>query len=300
MAVVAFAAGFVFLSGQPGATASPSGGASGAGTSISTETHSPTPRFVRSIVLVASVGEPKAWTPAGLTWTGIQAAATRIGATTSNVVPASNADLPADLDKAAVAEGAVVVTVGPTADAAVRAAAAAHPATQFLEMDVVAPDGAPPNVHGLAFDEAEAGYLAGYVAAAFSGAGKIAMAGDAQTDVHSTNYGAGFRNGAAQAVPGIAVAFAYAGTPDSPDRGRTAAAGLVKAGNDVILAMPSLSGIGAMREACARKARLVAVDADAAQIVPDVESCLIVSVMKRYDTAVATAIGTASRGGALQ
>jgi basic membrane protein A len=297
--MIALAAAWVFVSSQSGATASPKAGSPGAGTSISTETASPTPRFVRSIILVASIGEPKGSTPAGLTWTGIQAAAAHIGATTSNVVPASNAELAGDLDQAAMAQSAVVVTVGSTADAAVQAAAAAHPTTQFLEMDVVVPDTSPPNVHGLAFDEAEAGYLAGYVAAAFSGSGKVGMVGDAQTDVHSTNYGAGFRNGAAEAVPAIAVALAYAGTPDSPDRGRTAAAGLVKGGNDVILAMPSLSGIGAMRETCARKARLVAVDADAWQVVPDVDSCLIVSVMKRYDAAVTAAIGTASKGTAL-
>ena len=54
-----------------------------------------------------------------------------------------------------------------------------------------------------------------------------------------------------------------------------------------------------MREACARKARLVAVDTDAWQIVPDVNSCLIVSVMKRYDAAVIAAIATASKGTAL-
>jgi basic membrane lipoprotein Med (substrate-binding protein (PBP1-ABC) superfamily) len=56
------------------------------------------------------------------------------------------------------------------------------------------------------------------------------------------------------------------------------------------MAMPSLSGIGAMREACTRKAQLVAVGTDAWQTVPDVRPCLIVSVMKRYDVAVTTAI----------
>jgi len=95
------------------------------------------------------------------------------------------------------------------------------------------------------------------------------------------------------------VDFAYAGTPDSPDKGRTAAAGLVKAGSDVVLAMPSLSGIGAFREACAGKARLVAVDADAWQTVPDIQACLIVSVMKRYDVAVSAAIVAVAGGRAV-
>jgi basic membrane protein A and related proteins len=243
-----------------------------------------------SVTLVASVGEPKDWTPAGLTWTGIEATAERIGATISLVQPVSNADLMADVDRAAAADGAVVVTVGPAADAAVQAAATAHPKTQFLEMDVAVLATSPPNVHGLVFDEAEAGYLAGFVAASFSGSGKVAMVGDTSADSRSSNYAAGFRNGAAQAAPGVGVAVAYSGSPDLPDRGRTAAAGLVKAGSSIVMAMPSLAGIGALREACIRKAQVVAVETDAWQTLPDIRPCLIVSVIKRYDVAVAAAI----------
>jgi basic membrane protein A and related proteins len=279
----------------PGPTPSPVGGsptatATASPTPTPTATPTPTPRIVMAVTLVASIGEPKDWTPAGLTWNGIQATAKRIGATTSLVQPVTNADLMADVEQAAIADGAVVVTVGPAADAAVQAAAAAHPKTQFLEMDVAVPGTSPANVHGFVFDEAEAGYLAGFVAASFSGSGKVAMVGDTATDSRSTNYAAGFRSGAAQAAPGIAVAFAYGGSPDLPDRGRTAAAGLVKAGNSVVLAMPSLTGIGAMREACTRKARVVAVETDAWQTVPDIQPCLIVSVVKRYDVAVTAAI----------
>jgi basic membrane protein A len=192
-----------------------------------------------------------------------------------------------------------VVTVGPDADAAVRAAAKAHPATQFLELGVVVPDTSPSNVHGLVFDQAEAGYLAGYIAAALTTSGKVGMVGDTKTDVRSTNFAAGFKAGAAQANAGVAVAFAYAGTPDSPDKGRTAGAALVKAGNTVLTAAPSLSGIGALREACGRKAQLVAVDTDAWQTVSDIRPCLVVSVMNRYDAAAAEAIATLAAGAAL-
>jgi basic membrane protein A len=182
------------------------------------------------------------------------------------------------------------VTVGAAVDEAVRAAAAAHPGTQFLEMDVVVPDGAPANVHGLVFDEAEAGYLGGYVAASYAGSGGIGMVGDFPADVRSANYAAGFQSGAQQANPSVAVALGYAGAPESPDKGRTAAATLIKGGSRVIMAMSSLSGIGALREACDQKARLVAVDTDAWFTVPDVGACLIVSVMKRYDAAVTAAL----------
>jgi basic membrane protein A len=296
-------AGCGLFSNPPGQTPTPtpSSDSPSAGTSISTETATPGPtrQLVKSITLVASIGEPKNWTPAGLTWNGIESAAARIGATTTLVQPVSNAELADDIDQAAAAEAGIVVTVGPASDAAVRAAATGHPLTQFFEVDVVVSNGAPANVHGLVFDEAEAGYLAGYVAASFSSSGSIGMVGDVQDEVQTTNYAAGFGSGAAQEKPGFTVVFAYAGTSDSPEKGRAAATGLVKAGSDVIVALPSLSGIGAFREACTAKARLVAVDTDAWQTVPDVQTCLIVSVMKRYDVAVSVAIAAATAGRAV-
>jgi basic membrane protein A len=225
-----------------------------------------------------------------MTWTGIQATAGRIGATATLVEPTTRATVASEIDKAATGGRAVVVTVGSDAAEAVLTAAAAHPTTQFLEMDFVIPEGAPSNVHGLVFDEAEAGYLAGYVAAAFSRTGKVGIVGDAATDAATANYAVGFRAGAAQAMPGSTVSVGYAGTADAPEKGRTAAATLIKGGYDTILAMPSLSGIGAMRETCDRKARFVAVGTDAWQVVPDVRPCLIASVLDRYDTAVGTAL----------
>jgi basic membrane protein A len=251
---------------------------------------SPTPQLVRSITLVASLGEPKDASPAGLTWTGIQATAGRIGATATLAEPATRTTLTSAIEAAATGDRAVVVTVGSDTADAVLAAAAAHPTTQFLEMEVVVPEGAPSNVHGLVFDEAEAGYLAGYIAASFSGTGKVGIVGDAETDAATANYAVGFRAGAAQAMPGSTVSVAYAGTADAPDKGRTAAATLIKGSNDTILAMPSLSGIGAMRETCDLKARFVTVGTDAWLVVPDVRPCLIASVLARYDTAVGTAL----------
>src|ERR1035437_9509942 len=98
-------------------TPTPSSDSPPAGTSISTETATPGPtrQLVKSITLVASIGEPKNWTPAGLTWNGIESAAARIGATTTLVQPASNAELADDIDQAAAAAAAagIVVTVRP-------------------------------------------------------------------------------------------------------------------------------------------------------------------------------------------
>ena len=275
-----------------GPTPGVSPGASGVSNPTASTTSSPTaaPVLIKSITLVAALGEPKGATPAGLTWAGIQATAARLDATATLVEPATNADLSSAIDKAAGADLAVVVTVGPDAQDAVLAASAAHPKTQFLEMDVAPPDGAPANLHGLVFDQAEAGYLAGYVAAWFSATAGVGFVGDAASDRGTANYAAGFPAGAAQAKPATTVTVGYAGTADAPDKGRTAAAAMIKSGSDIVVALPSLSGIGAMRETCGRKARLVTVGTDAWQVVPDVQPCLIASVVNRYDTAVGTAL----------
>jgi basic membrane protein A len=264
-----------------------------------TATPTPTPHLIASITLVAPLGDPRDWTSAGLTWLGIGTVATRIGATASLVEPASNAGLQPAIDTAAAAEKAVVVTVGPDAAQVVLVAAGAHPATQFIEVGVVVPDGSPANVHGLAVDQAEAGYLAGFLAASFTTSGRIGMVGDTKADARSANYAVGFTSGSGQAAPTVAVGIAYAGTADLPDKGRTAAASLVKAGDAVILTMPGLAGIGAAREACTRKALLIAVEMDAWHVLPDVQPCLIVSVVARYDVAIDAAILALATGNRL-
>lgn len=287
----------IFSGPAPTPTPAPTPATASPTVAVATPTPTPTPKIVKSVALVALIGEPKDWTPAGLAWNGVQEVAARIGATTSLLEPVSNAELKTDLDQAAGADGAVVVTLGAAANQAVQDAATAHPATHFFELDVAVPDGSPSNVHGLVFDEAEAGYLGGYIAAAFTTSGKAGMVADSKTDIRSGNYASGFKNGAAQASSSVAVTIAYAGSANQPDLGRTAAAGLITAGNGAILAMPSLAGIGALRQACAGLVPVVAVDTDAWQTLPDIHPCLIASVMKRYDVAVSAAILAIADGG---
>jgi len=84
----------------------------------------------------------------------------QIGASASLIEPLSSAELSADVEAAAAAEATVVVTVGSAADAAVQAAAAAHRRPSSWRWAWWFPDASPANVHGLAFDEAEAGISA--------------------------------------------------------------------------------------------------------------------------------------------
>jgi basic membrane protein A len=293
IATAALVAGCGLFPNPPAPTVSASVASSG-GPTASTVTPAPSPGLtitplpnaVRSIVLIAAVGETGPATPSGLAWQGVQDAAHRLGAESSLVAPKSMAELTAAVPKAADDGATIVVTVGSEAAQAVLAAVTSHPSTQFFELDQTIADGAPTNVHGLVFDEAEAGYLAGVVAASLTANSSIGMVGNTKTDVRTANYAAGIRSGAAYQNPAVAVTVAYAGRTDDPQKGRAAAAGLIKSKVDVVVAMPDLTGIGAMREACARKAQVIALDTEASLIVPDVRACLVVSVLKRYDVAI--------------
>lgn len=250
-------------------------------------------------MVIAALGESAPGTPSGLAWAGAQEAAARVGAASSLVVPTSMAELTAAPARAAVEGASAVVTVGQEAAPAALAAARAYPKTEFIEVDQTLPAGAPSNLHGLVFDEAEAGYLAGYVAASVSSSGHVGMVGDTTSDTRTINYLAGFRSGAEYASPSVKVTIAYAGGPISPDKGRSAAAKLVSGGADVVLALPDLTGIGTMREVCARKALIVAADTDAYALVPDVKQCVAASVRKRFDVAVRDAVLRLAEGEAL-
>jgi basic membrane protein A and related proteins len=259
------------------------------------QTPAPTPRPVRSIALVADVGESQPGTASATAWLGVQHVASSLQAMSSMTVPKSQSELSVAIGAEATSGAGVVVTIGGSATSATVAAAMANPSVEFFTLDQAATADAPPNLHAIAFDEVEMGYLAGMIAEALSRAGSIGLVGD-DTSVATANYAAGVRNGALFDNPAAIVGSANAGTPDDPAKGRAAAATLAAGAADVIVATSGLTGIGAMREACAKKALVVALGADAWQLVPDVHACLAVSVRKMYDLAIEAAIRTYAEG----
>jgi basic membrane protein A len=287
LAVAALAAGCGFFS-NPGPTAGGPSVSHPAPTPSPTPT--PEPRPVASIVLVGAIGEDIDGTPSATAWQGVQEAGRQLGATTSRVTPLTRAELAGAFGEAAEAGATVVVGVGADAAPTLLSAAAAHQATEFFILDATVADGAPTNVHGIVFDKSEAGYLAGVVAAGVSDSKTVGLVGDVQTDSVSASYAAGFVNGAAEIDPAVAATVAYAGRSDDTQRGRSAAAGLIKNGADVVAFGPGLTGAGAARAACDSQAHVIALGSDAGAVLPDIESCLVVSVLERHDVAIRDAI----------
>jgi len=245
--------------------------------------------------MVADVGESQPGTASEVAWLGVQRVASALQALSSMTVPRSQSELSIAIGTAATSGAGVVVTIGAPAAYATRIAAMTDPSVQFFTLDQAASTDAPPNLHAIAFDEVEMGYLAGVIAGTLSRAGSIGLVGD-DTSVATSNYTAGLRNGALFANPAAIVDSANAGAPDDPAKGRAAVASLAADHADVIVATSGLMGVGAMREACAKNALVVALGADAWQLVPDVHTCLAVSVLKLYDVAIEEAIRAYAEG----
>ena len=287
--LAAIVAGCGLFSSTPSPSPAATSSAFASGSQIA-DTPAPTSRPVRSIALVAAVGESEAGTSSAMAWLGVQQVAAKLGASSSMTVPGSGAELSTDVRAAAAAGADVVVTVGEQAAPATRSAAIANASTQFFALDQTVAEGSPANLHGLGFDESEMGYLAGLIAASMSQTGSVGFVGDSDSDVGTANYAAGFRNGALFANAAGGVVVVNAGSATAPEKGRAAAASLVAGGADVIAALTDLSGIGAMREGCARKALVIALDADAWPLLPEVRPCLVTSIRKLYGVAIALAI----------
>lgn len=272
------------------------------------------------IVLVTEPGSPLRGDASAAAAAGVRQAAAALGGEVTIVVPHGYAELPADLDAAALAT--VVVTVGyqagpPTAEAARR-----HPGVPFLGVDQAVcldlaglPDptftcpGDParllPNYHGLTFAEAEAGYLAGVAAASVSRSGILGVVGGS-TIPSVVRYWRGFQNGARSVNASVQVRYREV-DPDpamgfaDPAGGAAAARLLVAGGADVIFdlgafGLATATSRGVLDVVCAAGAAAVGADVDQAGADPIHAACLLASATKAITAVVKAAVEAALAG----
>ena len=125
---------------------------------------------------------------------GVYAGAAAIGGVVDVIVPTSPAEYAASIETLA-GRADVVVTVGFTMADATLASAEAHPDVQFFGLDEAW--GSPPaNLQGILFDEAQAGFLAGIVAAWMTDSDVIGAVGGMEIPP-VVAYMNGYQNGAA-------------------------------------------------------------------------------------------------------
>jgi len=147
-----------------------------------------------------------------LAYVGLQKAAGDLGVKTRVVQSASPSEYVPNLSALARQGYNLVIGVGFTEIAAMKAVAKSFPKTDFAIVDVSnADEGNAPNVEGLLFKEQEVGYLAGYaagLAAKADGKSTVSSVGG-QKQPPVDRYIAGFQAGAKAAFPGVKTVNAY-------------------------------------------------------------------------------------------
>ena len=237
-------------------------------------------------------------------WAGVQMAAKELGVEPKVIETTDPNDYEKNINQF-ISEGYnVIVTVGFALADATNAAAKANPEVKFIGVDQFQGDTIP-NVAGLVFNEDQAGYLAGYLAASMSKSGKIGaiLGTDAVPPVW--RFGEGYRAGAKAAKPDINVQIVYHNdvgfdkTFSDPEWGKATALSMIDKGVDVVFGAGGRTGNGALLAAAERKDKgvlAIGVDTDQYLTVPEAQAVLLSSAFKILDKGTADLILQASKG----
>ncbi len=257
---------------------------------------------------------------------GATDAAQKLGAPTPQyVVPAGASDYAKDIQGFVDQNYDVIVTVGFNLGTDTIKAAKANPNIWFIAVDVapcVDPQGDPdsafkcegdaatllPKLIGIQFQEDQAGYLAGIVAASISKTGVIGQIGGINNNPAVVKYLQGYILGAQSYNPNIKVETAFFSTGDTnkayndPVWGKTFSAQFIEQkGVDVLFQVAGKTGNGALDAACDAGIWAIGVDVDQYQSYPTADKCIVTSAEKKLvkavsDTIVSIAGGTAKGG----
>jgi basic membrane protein A and related proteins len=232
-------------------------------------------------------------------WLGAQQGAAAIGAPDPEaIVTASSADYESNIQTFVDQNYDVIVTVGFAIGDATLAAAQANPDIHFVGVDQFQTVDPPlDNYESLIFNEAQAGYLAGIVAASITKSKEIAAIGGSGTIPPVVNYMRGYENGAHSVNPDVVVKLKYISNDlsvafNDPTTGKQFADQfLSQNGNvDVLFQVAGKTGNGILQSAEAAGIYAIGVDVDQWQSTHEQAECVVTSAEKKLTKAVSDAI----------
>jgi basic membrane protein A len=266
--------------------------------------------FLPCIVSDAGGFDDKSFNQLG--FEGLQAAAETLGSDFKQVESSSPSDYQPNIESL-VSEGCdTIVTVGFALSAATVESALANPELEYILMDDSADndfDGEidAPNIKPLLYDTAQAAFLAGYLAAGYSEAGKVGTFGG-QPYPTVTIFMDGFKQGVEHynAEKGTAVEVigwdgtdgSFTGGFDANEVAKTTAKNVIDQGVDVILPVggPIYQSAIAAIEDSGRDIALVGVDADFFETDPTTQDIVLTSILKKMDISTEEAVTAAGEG----
>ena len=237
-------------------------------------------------------------------WKGVQDAAKALGVEPKVIETTDPNDYEKNIGQF-VSEGYnVIVTVGFNLGEQTIAAAKANADIKFIGVDQFQAEEVP-NLAGLNFNEDQAGYLAGVLAASISKSGKIGaiLGTDAVPPVW--RFGEGYRAGAKSVKADINVQTVYHNdvgfekTFVDPEWGKATALSMIDQGVDVVFGAGGRTGNGALLAAEDRKDKgvyAIGVDVDQYNTVPEAKDVLISSAMKIIDAGVTAQVQKVADG----
>ncbi|MFC1960057.1 ABC transporter substrate-binding protein [Chloroflexota bacterium] len=241
------------------------------------------------IGLVTDVGEVDDKSFNQSAWEGVQAAAEMTGGEAQYIETQDTTDYATNIAEFADNEFDIIVTVGFALGEATIEAAGEYPDIHFIGVDQFQGE-ALSNVTGLVFNEDQAGYLAGVLAANLTESDKIAGVYGTDLVPPVVLFGRGFEAGALATNPDIEVITTYhPGGMDvaftDPEWGATTAAQAIDQGVDVIFSAGGKTGNGGLGEVANRTSEdsqlfCIGVDTDQWETLPEAHACLVSSAVK--------------------
>jgi basic membrane protein A len=253
---------------------------------------------------------------------GVLAAASALGAPVPPAVVPKDASEYATLIQAYVDQKfEMIVTVGFNLAAATGLAAVKNPGIQFIGIDqspiCLTPDGkadftvpcpndpktVAPNYVSIEFQEDQAGYLAGIIAASVSKSGTIGAIGGTTLCAPCVRYIQGYVLGAQSVNSSIVVKTAYVTNDFSnaafndPVGGKKFAQSFITTNKvDVLFQVAGKTGNGVLDAACAANIYGVGVDVDQAISYPNAAACIVTSAEKHLQIATGQVIQQLASG----
>ncbi len=250
------------------------------------------PEEVFKVGVVTDVGEIDDKSFNQSSWEGTVAAVEAIGGEANYIETQSATDYTDNIAEFAEDGYDVIVTVGFALAGATTEAAAQYPDVDFIGIDQFYAEGdAPENVVGVVFNEDQAGYLGGYLAANLSESGTIAAVLGTDLVPPVVAFKEGYEAGALAANPDLNIISTYhPGGIDvaftDPEWGAATTAQAIDQGADVVFAAGGKTGNGGLIEAAQHEGVFcIGVDTDQWFTVPEAHPCLVSSAMKLIDKA---------------
>ena len=239
-------------------------------------------------------------------WQGMQAAQKTGKAKVSFVQSKSESDYAPNIAQLVGQKCKLIVTVGGLMAQATTDASKKDPSQHFAIVDS---NGNGTNVQGLQFNTAQAGFLAGYLAAGYSKTGKVATYGGLKippVTIYMDGFWEGVQYYNAKKGKNVQVLGwsektqngSFAGSFTDQSQGQQLANNFIQQGADVIFPVAGGTGLGSAGAAQASngKAVIIWVDTDGVVSAPQYASVFLSTAFKNVNNAVQKAVQDASGG----